>query len=161
MIKMSYKVITVQSFCVFHTRMQWRRHGGGGSCPPYDFEGKKGEEGKRRKGRGEKEKGGEKKKREERKKEKTNKQTKKKRLWHFACKITPFSYRNFQKFSLSDGSPLGHFAPSLWRTVDKSCLHHYRPITGTAKGHKHPPPLLPVDWSKSNFKRGSRGLVYI
>ena len=34
-----------------------------------------------------------------------------------------------------------------------------RPITGTAKGHKHPCPLLPVDWSKSNFKRGSRGLV--
>ena len=57
---------------------QWRRHGGGGQLPPpYDFEGKKGEEGKRKKGRRKKkkEKGREKKKkekREERKKE-TNK----------------------------------------------------------------------------------------
>ena len=78
---------------------QWRRHGGGGNCPPYDFEGGKGEEGKRRKGRGKKKKGGEKKKkekREERKKE--NKQTNKKpgygilRFIHKFSKILPIGW---------------------------------------------------------------------
>ena len=66
-------------------RGQWRRHGGGGGGregqlppPPYDFEGGKGEERKRRKGRRKKRRGKEKKKKKKGKKErkKENKQTK-------------------------------------------------------------------------------------
>ena len=91
----------------------------GGNCPPYhDFEGKKrrrGEKKKREKKERKKKAGKKKKKGKKGKKERQDKQTNKQktRLWHFACKITPFSYTNFQKFSLSDGSPLGRFAPSL------------------------------------------------
>ena len=66
---------------------------GGAVCPPpYDFEGEKGKEGKRRKGRKKKRKGRgkeeKKKKKGKKERKKTNKQ--KTRLWHFACKITSF-----------------------------------------------------------------------
>ena len=82
-----------------YTCTQWRRHWGGrgGNCPPYDFEGKKGEEGKRRKGRKKKRKKrrGKEKNREERKKE--NQKKKKKPVIAFCVQDNDVFIHKFSK----------------------------------------------------------------
>ena len=137
---------------------QWRRHGGqGGQLPPLWFWREKRRRGEKKKREGGK-KGGEKKKKKGKKeRKKTNKQ--KTRLWHFACKITPFSNTNFQKFSLSDGSPLGRSLPRFDALLTNPVCTT-RPITGTAKGHKHPSthaPSYPLIGVKATLKGGVEG----
>ena len=103
---------------------QWRRHGGGGAggqLPPYDFEGKKGEEGKRRKGRGKKEKGGEKKKKEKGKKERKKRKEKKKKknlVMAFCVQDNAVFIHKFSKIlPAKGGKPPSH-------TFPRSVLHN-------------------------------------
>ena len=106
-IKITFKAYLTVSFPFFSLTLvtSGGATGGGGGRgaiappPPYDFEGEKGEEGKRRKGRRKKERkrrGKEKKRKKGRKK--TNKQKNKKPGYGILRgKITPFSYTNFSK----------------------------------------------------------------